>query len=117
MKYIITESRLQGLIDNYLNTKDWSEWDIGDGEFNLADGKYGKDSIRFRLWPSMIEDLDFEVIYISQKLANEVDKLFSVGTETAITSIINWFNKKYNKNLDKDDFEWLSSNDDEEYDD
>jgi hypothetical protein len=117
MKYIITESRLQGLIENYLDTKDWVEWDIGDGEFNLADGKYGKDLIRFRLLKSVIDGLYFDIIYLNDDFVSKIRKLFSISSDRdAIIIIINWFNKKYDKNLTIDNFEWMDT-EDEEYDD
>ena len=42
------------------------------------------------------------------------------ANETAIKSIINWFNQTYNTELTIKDFEWLDNdgeNDDEDYDD
>lgn len=117
MKYIITESRLNSLVSNYLDQMDWWEWDIGDGEFNLADGKFESSKILFRTqWSSAMPDHSFEVIYISDDLVTKVTKLFSISSSDVIRIIIEWFNKKYNKSLTIEDFEWMDV-DEEEYDD
>jgi hypothetical protein len=115
MNYIITENRLNQLIFNYLDSQDWYDWDIGDGEFNVAEGEYGRDLIRFRIqYSSTVPDHEFDVIYISDELVTKISNLFGIGTQESIISIINWFNVKYDKNLTKDDFEWMDH--DEEYD-
>ena len=115
MKYIITEQRLNQLIFNYLDNQDWYEWDIGDGEFNVAEGEYGRDLIRFRIqYSSTVPDHEFNVIYISDGLVTKISNLFGIGTKESISSIISWFNVKYDKNLTKDDFEWMDH--DDEYD-
>jgi hypothetical protein len=115
MKYIITEQRLNQLIFNYLDNQDWYEWDIGDGEFNVAEGEYGRDLIRFRIqYSHTVPDHEFNVIYISDGLVTKISNLFGIGTQESIISIINWFNVKYDKNLTKDDFEWMDH--DDEYD-
>ena len=49
MKYIITESQINKLVFLYLDSQDWHTWDIGDGEFNVADGQYGEDVMKFRI--------------------------------------------------------------------
>jgi hypothetical protein len=115
MKYIITENRLNQLIFNYLESQDWYDWDIGDGEFNVAEGEYGRDLIRLRIqYSSTVPDHEFNVIYISDELVTKISNLFGIGIQESISSIISWFNVKYDKNLTKDDFEWMDH--DEEYD-
>ena len=107
---IIKESKIDNLVLNYLNSQDWRVWDIGDGEFNVADGEFGKDLFRFRIqYSSRVTDHSFNVIYISDDLVSKISELFGIGSEAAIKSIINWFNQKYDKNLTMDDFEWLDS--------
>jgi hypothetical protein len=54
------------------------------------------------------------VIYISDELVTKISNLFGIGIQESISSIISWFNVKYDKNLTKDDFEWMDH--DEEYD-
>jgi len=103
-----------------LDSQDWHTWDIGDGEFNVADGEFGKDLIRFRIQnSSTVPDHEFNVIYLEDGLVTKINNLFGLGIEDSIISIINWFNKEYDKNLTRDDFEWLDSDtyyaDDEEY--
>jgi hypothetical protein len=123
MKYIITESRLNNLVFSYLNNQDWRTWDIGDGEFNVADGEFGKDLIRLRIqYSSTIPDRSFDVIYIADELVSQIIKLFGLSNSDAITSIISWFNQKYEKDLTLEDFEWLDNDgeyyaddDDEDY--
>jgi hypothetical protein len=53
-------------------------------------------------------------------LVTKIINLFGLDNETAIKSIINWFNQTYNTELTIKDFEWLDNdgeNDDEDYDD
>ena len=119
MKYILNESQIDKLITSYLNSQDWKTWDIGDGEFNVADGEFGKDLIRFRIqYSSTVPDHYFNVIYISDYLVEKINSLFGLNSLKSIKSIISWFNQKYDKNLTMDDFEWMDSDtyyaDDEE---
>jgi hypothetical protein len=106
------------MVSQYLNSQDWRTWDIGDGEFNVADGEFGKDLIRFRIqYSSTYPDHHFDVIYISDYLVTKINKIFSTSNEDSIKIIIDWFNKKYDKNLTVKDFEWMDNEDDEDYED
>lgn len=112
MRYIITEDRINDLISKYLEDLDWWEWDIGDGEFNLMEGKYGKNKILYRIQnSSMVPDHEFEVIYISEKLINTISGLFLIHHLDSVKYIIFWFNMNYNKSLDMDNFEWMVDED------
>ena len=112
MKYIITESRINKLVFLYLDSQNWHTWDIGDGEFNVADGQYGEDVMKFRIQYSSTEpDHEFNVIYISDDLVTKMSELFSISSKNSIRAIIDWFNKKYDKNLTRDDFEWMEKSD------
>jgi len=112
MKYIITESQINKLVFLYLDSQDWHTWDIGDGEFNVADGQYGKDVMKFRIQQSSrVSDHEFNVIYISDDLVTKISELFSISSKKSIGAIIDWFNQKYDKNLTMDDFEWMPSSD------
>lgn len=118
LKTIVESSKVDMLVSDYLNSQDWRTWDIGDGEFNVADGEFGKDLIRFRIqYSSTVPDRHFDVIYLSDYLVTKIISLFGLGNQDAIKSIINWFNQKYYKSLTMDDFEWMDSDtyyDDEE---
>ena len=110
LKTIVENNKIDRLVSEYLNFQDWKTWDIGDSEFNVADGEFGKDLIRFRIqYSSTVPDHHFNVIYISDDLVTKISGLFGVDNKIAIDSIIHWFNEKYDKNLTKDDFEWLDS--------
>ena len=110
LKTIVESNKTDRLVSEYLNYQDWRVWDIGDTEFNVADGEFGKDLIRFRIqYSSTVPDHHFNVIYISDDLVTKISGLFGVNNEIAIDSIIHWFNQKYDKNLTRDDFEWLDS--------
>ena len=112
MKYIITELQINKLVFLYLDSQDWHTWDIGDGEFNVADGQYGEDVMKFRIQYSSTEpDHEFNVIYISDDLVTKMSELFSISSKNSIRAIIDWFNKKYDKNLTMDDFEWMEKSD------
>jgi hypothetical protein len=121
LKTIVESNKTDRLVSEYLNYQDWRVWDIGDSEFNVADGEFGRDLIRFRIqYSSTVPDHHFNVIYISDDLVTKISGLFGVNNEIAIDSIIHWFNQKYDKNLTRDDFEWLDSDtyyadDDEDY--
>jgi len=108
MRYIITENRLNNLVSKYLEQLDWWEWNIGDGEFNLADGKFETSKILFRIqYSSTVPDHSFDVIYISDYLVTKLTSLFSIASSEAIRIIIEWFNKRYNKSLTMENFEWM----------
>lgn len=118
MKYIITESRINKLVSNYLNGQKWQTWDIGDGEFNVADGEYGKDIIHYRIQESItVPDREFNVLYIDGNLVTKIGNLFGLRNKDAVHSIINWFNEKYDKTITDLDWEWLDNDDNEEDED
>ena len=121
LKFIVENNKANTLVSKYLESQDWYTWDIGDGEFNLADGEFGKDLIRFRIqYSSTFPDKYFDVLYLDDRLVTKIINLFGLDNETAIKSIINWFNQTYNTELTIKDFEWLDNdgeNDDEDYDD
>ena len=96
---------------------DWVEWDVGDGEFNLADGKFESSKILFRIqYSSTIPDHHFDIIYLSDDLVTKVSKLFTISSENSVKMIIEWFNKKYDKSLTMNDWEWMEFKD-TDYDD
>jgi hypothetical protein len=102
----------QKLIFSYLDGLNWHTWDIGDGEFNVADGEYGEDILKFRIqYSSTVPDHEFNVIYVNDDLVTKISKLFSIPHLDSIKAIIEWFNKKYDKNLTINDFEWMEGND------
>ncbi len=52
---------------------------LGDSEFNMAEGEYGRDLIRFRIqYSHTVPDHSFDVIYISEELITKLSKLFSI---------------------------------------
>lgn len=108
MKILVTESQINKLVSNYLDSQDWRTWDIGDGEFDVFDGEFGNVMLRLRIqYSSTMPDQDFEVIYISDDLVTKINNLFSLVKQDSVKLIINWFNKKYDKNLTMNDFEWM----------
>ena len=117
MKYIITESKIHKLVSSYLDYLGLHTSEIGNGEFNIYDGKHGNEVIRYEINQSItIPEKSYPSIHISDDLVSKITQLFNLKSGDAITSIINWFNQKYETNLDIHDFEWLSS-DDYDYDD
>ena len=118
LKTIVESEKSQRLVSDYLNSQDWKTWDIGDGEFNVADGEFGKDLIRLRIqYSSTVPDRYFNVIYISDYLVEKINSLFGLNNLNSIKSIISWFNQKYDKNLTMDDFEWMDYDDSYDVDD
>lgn len=116
MKYIITESRINKLVSNYLNGFEWYTWDVGDGEFDVADGEYESSKLKFRIqYSSTIPDHEFNVLYIDDDLITKIASVFSLSVNDAANLIINWFNEKYNKNITENDWEWfMKDNEDED---
>jgi hypothetical protein len=121
MKYIITESKINKLVSIYLDNQRLETSEIGNGEFDITNGKHGNNVISYEINHSLtFPDKTYEVIFISDDLVTKTTQLFGLKNDDAITSIINWFNQKYDKKLDIHDFEWLSNSDayyDEDYDD
>ena len=115
-KTIINENRIGKLVSDYLDSQKWYTWDIGDSEFNVADGEYGVDQFRFRIqYSSTVPDHHFNVIYINDGLVSKIIRLFSLPERDTIKTIIDWFNEKYDKNLTLDDFEWMDNDDNDNY--
>lgn len=118
MKYIITESKINKLVSTYLDERDLDTSDIGNGEFNITDGKHGNDVIRYEIDHSLTyPEKSYHTIAISDDLVTKITQLFGLESEDAINSIINWFNQEYDLNVDIHDFEWLSNSDTYYYDD
>ena len=121
MKYLITESQIDNIIFMYLDNQDFYTSEIGNGEFDITNGKNGNNVISYEIDHSLtFPDKTYEIILISDDLVTKTTHLFGLKNDDAITSIINWFNQKYNKKLDIYDFQWLSNSDayyDEDYDD
>ena len=104
------KNRIDELVSNYLDGQNFKYWDEGDGEFNLSDGENGNDVIKYRTQTSSVEpDHEFNVIYISDNLIENISELFSMIDYDSIRLVIRWFNKTYNKKLTADDYEWMSS--------
>ena len=110
------KNRLDELVSNYLDGQNFKYWDEGDGEFNLSDGENGNDVIKYRTQTSSVEpDHEFNVIYISDNLIENISELFSMIDYDSIRKVIAWFNKTYNKKLTADDYEWMSNESDTYY--
>jgi len=117
MKYIITESKINKLVSMYLDNQNLETSDIGNGEFNITDGKHGNDVIRYEIDHSLTyPEKYYHSILISDDLVTKITQLFGLKSEDSINSIINWFNQEYDLNVDIHNFEWLWS-DDDYYDD
>jgi hypothetical protein len=118
LKLIVENNRMDTLVSQYLNSQDWYTWDIGDGEFNVADNDRNDKNLFWyrKQFSSTVPDHEFDVLYINDYLVAKIVKLFGMEINTAIESIINWFNQEYDTELTIKDFEWMET-DDEEYDD
>ena len=116
MKYIITESRINKLVSNYLNGQKWYTWDIEDGEFDVANSEYGNPKLKFRIqFSSTVPDDESNVLYIDEDLLITINNLFGLNVKDSAKSIINWFNEKYNKSITEDDWDWfMKDNEDED---
>jgi len=115
-KFIVESNKVNTLVSKYLDSQDWRTWDIGDGEFNVADGEFGRDLIRLRIqYSSTVPDHYFNVIYLEDGLVTKIVNLFGLKNDDAIESIINWFNQTYNTELTIKDFEWMDNDEENDY--
>jgi hypothetical protein len=115
-KFIVESNKVNTLVSKYLDSQDWRTWDIGDGEFNVADGEFGRDLIRLRIqYSSTFPDHSFDVIYLDDRLVTKIINLFGLKNDDAIESIINWFNQTYNTELTIKDFEWMDNDEENDY--
>lgn len=116
MKYIIQESRINGLISKYLDSINWLLWDIGDGEFDLSDGYMTNTKINYRIKNNYVYNEEYEIIYINYDFVSKLCKLFSQPDRDFIVSvIIEWFNKKYDKNISLDDWQYQDEDEEEDH--
>jgi hypothetical protein len=99
MKYIITENRLQELVNNYFNSFEYDIDDLG-GDIVVWNSKTG-----MRMFDTYGDNLLIEV-----GLLNSLEGLF--GSENIGKYILNWFNHHFDTNLD--DFGEIDHDDDDE---
>lgn len=117
MKYIITESRINKLVSNYLNGIEWDTWDVGDGEFDVFDVSDGEDEppkLKFRTGYEYLGTIPFYILYIDDDLLNKINDLFGLNIKDAAKSVINWFNEKYDKTITENDWEWFMKDNEDE---
>jgi hypothetical protein len=108
------------IVSKYLDSQDWRPWDIGDGEFDVADGEHGRNLLRFRIHQSStMPDLNFNTLYVEDSLVSRIMNVFGMTANQSVLSILNWFNKRFDYNLTIDDYESASNNEawDEDYED
>lgn len=110
MKYIISESRMNKVIKNYLDTKyeSWYFSDIGDGEFTIYDGN--KPVIKYRISPSD----EHGYFIFSPSLIWQTSELFGMGTTQSTYPIINWLNDNFDTNVDFAAWDYIMDETDEE---
>lgn len=102
MKYIITESRLNEVIKNYLDTKyeSWYFSDIGDGEFTIYDGK--KPLIKYRINPS---DEHGHYIFLPS-LVWGLSELFGMEATESVYPLMDWLNMNFETNVEYADWDY-----------
>jgi hypothetical protein len=89
MKYIITESKINKFVSNYLDGQKWYTWDIGDGEFNVADEEYGKDVIHYRIQESItVPDRMFDLIYVDGMFVTRLSNLFGLEVVRDVNPLV-----------------------------
>lgn len=96
MKYIITESKMSGLVKRYLDTLDLWQWDIGDGEFHVSDGYNGEIIMSYTL-----DSMDEGVLHVRTKIVVELKDMFGnvIESEKLMKIMCEWFNEKYGTNV------------------
>jgi hypothetical protein len=53
-------------------------------------------------------------LYIDDDLLIRIINLFGLSSEDAAKSVIDWFNKKYNKTITEKDWEWYMKDNEQE---
>lgn len=110
-KLIVETDKRFSIVSKYLDGQDWRPWDIGDGEFDVADGEHGRNLLRFRIHQSStMPDLNFNTLYVEDSLVSKIMNVFGMTANQSVLSIINWFNKRFDYNLTIDDYESSSNN-------
>lgn len=105
-KLIVENDKRSSIVAKYLDSQDWKPWDIGDGEFDIADGEFGKNLLRFRISESLtVPGKTYETLYIEDSLVTKLMNVFNMTANQSVLSIINWFNKKYDHNLTINEYE------------
>ena len=115
MKYIISENKINKFVSIYLNGEKWYVEDIGDGEFDVADGEDESPKLKFRIqFSSTVPDDESNVLYIDEDLLITIINLFGLNVKDSAKSIINWFNEKYNKSITEDEWDWFMKDNEQE---
>ena len=116
MKYIISENKINKFVSIYLNGENWYVEDIGDGEFDIFSNDYLiNPKLKFRIqYSSTAPNKESNILYIDDDLLVRIINLFGLSSEDAAKSVINWFNKKYNKTITEKDWEWYMKDDEQE---
>ena len=105
-KLIVENDKRSSIVAKYLDSQDWKPWDIGDGEFDITDGEFGKNLLRFRISESLtVPGKTYETLYIEDSLVSKLMNVFNMTANQSVLSIINWFNKKYDHNLTINEYE------------
>lgn len=105
-KLIVENDKRSSIVAKYLDSQDWKPWDIGDGEFDIADGEFGKNLLRFRISESLtVPGKTYETLYIEDSLVSKLMNVFNMTANQSVLLIINWFNKKYDHNLTINEYE------------
>jgi len=116
MKYIISETKINKFVSIYLNGDKWYVEDIGDGEFDIFNNDDSINSkLKFRIqYSSTVPNKEFNILYIDDDLLIRIINLFGLSSEDAAKSVIDWFNKKYNKSITEDDWDWFMKDNEQE---
>lgn len=119
MKYIITESQYKKFIFDILDdlSESWEYWDIGDEEFDVSTKSnipifqyrifWGKDHIT----KNVTENKN---LYIALGLVYKIDSFLAVNAKESVEDIVEWFQKKYD--VEVDGWDWILTHDDEDED-
>ena len=116
MKYIISESKMNKFVSIYLNGDKWYVEDIGYGEFDIFNNDDSINSkLKFRIqYSSTVPNKEFNILYIDDDLLIRIINLFGLSSEDAAKSVIDWFNKKYNKTITEKDWDWYMKDNEQE---
>ena len=86
MKYIISEHRLEGLVNKYLSSLGFTEGNDDADGFDIMYG--GSQVLAYRY--------EEERLYISTDLIRDIIDLFNLSRKESMNSIRNWFQNEYN---------------------
>jgi hypothetical protein len=100
MKYIISEQRLERIVNKYLNTLDLTEEERYGNRLNLINHNMSIEDNQDEDRKIVISyHYDDEKLFIKFTLIDDIYAIFSLPEKEIMNYVRNWFQDKYNKEV------------------